>query len=263
MKRIKDGLKRLSTKTREAPPWCDVMVMGLALSLASVSFAKDDTELNNLPQLVLQWKKAIATGELSELLAVYAESDQDKVAKVFPWVKTGQVQLPFVAELVDGRWVMRGDELQLPPTAQAAVVNQPIDGSLALAIPATPAVVPVQVEVDTALAQPSASAVQQQIQNATQLPLQTYAVSLADQNFRKVLKRWTNASGWMFEPEHWGVHRDIPVSGNDAVMTDFKTAVRRLLKSTLLTELPVQPCFYSNKVLRVIPVSELCARTEN
>ncbi len=91
----------------------------------------------------------------------------------------------------------------------------------------------------------------------------TFDVSPVDQNFRKVLTRWSKTSGWTFEPEHWAVARDIPVSGSDAVITDFKTAVRRLLKSTTLTDLPVQPCFYSNNVLRVIPASELCARSEN
>ncbi|WP_310613250.1 TcpQ domain-containing protein [Limnohabitans sp.] len=90
-----------------------------------------------------------------------------------------------------------------------------------------------------------------------------FEVSPLDQNFRKVLMKWSKDSGWTFEPEHWAVARDIPVSGSDAVITDFKTAVRRLLKSTTLTDLPVQPCFYSNNVLRVIPASELCARSEN
>lgn len=90
-----------------------------------------------------------------------------------------------------------------------------------------------------------------------------FEVSPVDQNFRKVLMKWSKDSGWTFEPEHWAVARDIPVSGSDAVITDFKTAVRRLLKSTTLTDLPVQPCFYSNNVLRVIPASELCARSEN
>jgi hypothetical protein len=90
-----------------------------------------------------------------------------------------------------------------------------------------------------------------------------FEVSPVDQNFRKVLMKWSKESGWTFEPEHWAVARDIPVSGSDAVITDFKTAVRRLLKSTTLTDLPVQPCFYSNNVLRVIPASELCARSEN
>ncbi|WP_310643192.1 TcpQ domain-containing protein [Limnohabitans sp.] len=90
-----------------------------------------------------------------------------------------------------------------------------------------------------------------------------FEVSPLDQNFRKVLMKWSKDSGWTFEPEHWAVARDIPVSGSDAVISDYKTAVRRLLKSTTLTDLPVQPCFYSNNVLRVIPASELCARSEN
>lgn len=90
-----------------------------------------------------------------------------------------------------------------------------------------------------------------------------FEVSPVDQNFRKVLMKWSKDSGWTFEPEHWAVARDIPVSGSDAVISDYKTAVRRLLKSTTLTDLPVQPCFYSNNVLRVIPASELCARSEN
>jgi len=247
MKQIIDTPTRVSGKNRRAAPWPQVMAMNFALCATSLAFAKSDSELNNLQQLVLQWKQAIAAGELNELLPLYAKSDQDKVAKVFPWVKTGQVQLPFAAEMVDGRWVMRGNELQL----------------LDVALAATPSLLTVQANVDEAPQQPAVAAVQTPPPNPSQLNWQTYSVSLADQNFRKVLKRWTSASGWMFEPEHWSVHRDIPVSGNDAVMTDFKTAVRRLLKSTLLTELPVQPCFYSNKVLRVIPVSELCARTEN
>lgn len=91
----------------------------------------------------------------------------------------------------------------------------------------------------------------------------TFDVSPADQNFRKVLTRWSKTSGWTFEPEHWTVQRDIPVSGTDVVVTDYKSAVRRLLLSTSLTDLPVQPCFYSNNVLRVIPSTELCSRTEN
>lgn len=90
-----------------------------------------------------------------------------------------------------------------------------------------------------------------------------FEVSPVDQNFRKVLMKWSKDSGWTFEPEHWAVARDIPVSGSDSVISDYKTAVRRLLKSTTLTDLPVQPCFYSNNVLRVIPASELCSRSEN
>ncbi len=90
-----------------------------------------------------------------------------------------------------------------------------------------------------------------------------FEVSQADQNFRKVLTRWAKAADWNFEAENWVVGRDIPVGGSAVMLTEFKTAVRSLLKSTLLTDLPVQPCFYTNKVLRVIPASEMCMRSDN
>jgi Toxin co-regulated pilus biosynthesis protein Q len=261
------------------------MAMVCAMCFLSIAHAQDDAGLDSLQQLVTQWKEGIATGDVnvSMLLPLYVRADQDKVAKVFPYVKTGQATLPFAAEMLDGRWFMRGDDIQWPDLALAVPATpqlmrtpepeptpapmpmpmptptsqltptQPMHIQPAIARPATPPVVPVQVQANLAPDQP--------VSVVPQLP--TYAVSLADQNFRKVLTRWANASGWMFEPEHWSVTRDIPVGGADSVMTDFKTAVRRLLKSTLLTDLPVQPCFYSNKVLRVIPASELCSRTEH
>lgn len=243
-----------------------------AMCLLSAAYAKDEAGLDSLQQLVTQWKKGIASGDPATLLPLYVSADQTKVAQALPFVKTGQMTLPFAAEMVDGRWFMRGDDIQLPDLALATpaapataptqvpvpmppmpVLAQSIDKQPSIALPATPPVMPVQVNVEAAITQPAPLAVQ----------LQTYSVSLSDPNFRKVLTRWANASGWMFEPEHWSVARDIPVGGADSVMADFKTAVRRLLKSTLLTDLPVQPCFYSNKVLRVIPASELCSRTEH
>jgi len=36
--------------------------------------------------------------------------------------------------------------------------------------------------------------------------------------------------------------------------------VRGLLSSTDLTDFPVQPCFYSNNVLRVVTRAEVCDR---
>lgn len=90
-----------------------------------------------------------------------------------------------------------------------------------------------------------------------------FDVSPSDVNFRRVLTRWSKSAGWTFNLEHWAVPKDIPVGGADVMTGDFKAAVRRLLDSTLLNDTPVQPCFYSNKVLRVIPATELCARTDH
>ena len=41
---------------------------------------------------------------------------------------------------------------------------------------------------------------------------------------------------------------------------DFRFAVRSLLKTTELTDLQLQPCFYANNVLRVVGRAELCDR---
>jgi hypothetical protein len=94
-------------------------------------------------------------------------------------------------------------------------------------------------------------------------PVPTYAITRTDKNFRVAIKRWATDAGWEFEPEHWAVARDIPVAGSADFGADFKEAVRTLLKSSELADQPAQPCFYSNKVLRVVPINELCARTSS
>lgn len=87
-----------------------------------------------------------------------------------------------------------------------------------------------------------------------------------DQTIRDVLIRWSGYAGWVHKPEHWTLDRDFPIAGPaDASMfgTDFKQATRKLLSSTELTDRPVQPCFYTNRVLRVIPKAELCDKTSS
>lgn len=89
----------------------------------------------------------------------------------------------------------------------------------------------------------------------------TYSVARSDRTLREALVKWASLSGWTFEPEHWAVARDIPVAGGASVDADFKTAVRMLLRSTELTDLPVQPCFYNaNHTLRVVPLADSCTR---
>lgn len=88
-----------------------------------------------------------------------------------------------------------------------------------------------------------------------------YIVTRADDNFRLTLARWSKTAGWEFAPEHWAAPRDIPITGAADFGMDFKSAVRGLLRASELADMPVQPCFYSNSVLRVIPINELCARS--
>jgi hypothetical protein len=82
-----------------------------------------------------------------------------------------------------------------------------------------------------------------------------------DSTLRGVLARWAASSGWTFEPQHWAVDVDIPLAGAAQFPGDFKAAVRALLASTELSERPVQPCFYANRVLRVVAYTQACDRS--
>ena len=98
------------------------------------------------------------------------------------------------------------------------------------------------------------------VSNAPQMQV-AYGVSRTDQHLRQALNRWANLSGWRFEPEHWSVDVDIPVSAAATFSDDFIDSVQALLASTELSDRPLQPCFYTNHVLRVIPLAEACDRT--
>lgn len=90
---------------------------------------------------------------------------------------------------------------------------------------------------------------------------QSFRAGPSDTTLRAVLARWAAHAGWTFEPQHWSVDVDIPLAGHATFAADFKTAVRQLLASTELGERPVQPCFYTNKVLRVVPFTQACDRS--
>lgn len=92
-------------------------------------------------------------------------------------------------------------------------------------------------------------------------PRPPYTVSVSDVNLRRTLVRWAKTAGWVFEPEHWQVKVDIPLTASASFSPDFKDSVQDLLSSSELGDTPVHGCFYSNKVLRVIPYTESCDRT--
>lgn len=94
-------------------------------------------------------------------------------------------------------------------------------------------------------------------------PTVNFEVKASDRVLRETLGRWAKDAGWTHTAVHWALDRDHPIEAvADASQfgTDFKTAVRKLLATTENTDRPVQPCFYSNHVLRVIPKAEFCDR---
>ncbi|HET8597232.1 MAG TPA: TcpQ domain-containing protein [Castellaniella sp.] len=91
---------------------------------------------------------------------------------------------------------------------------------------------------------------------------EAFEVTPADGNVRRALARWARLAGWTFEAEHWAVDADIPLAGSAVFNEPFRAAVRGLLAATELGDRPVQPCFYANRVLRVVPLAQRCDRTQ-
>lgn len=90
--------------------------------------------------------------------------------------------------------------------------------------------------------------------------IEHYAVSPADLTMRQALERWARLASWTFSAEHWAVDVDIPLVGEASFESDFKSSVRELLAATEMGDRPLQPCFYSNRVLRVVPHAQACDR---
>jgi len=89
-------------------------------------------------------------------------------------------------------------------------------------------------------------------------PIPTWKVGMNDRSIRQALAGWSKAAGWTFEAEHWAVPVDIPITAGASFSGDFKTATRQLIGTTELGDTPLQPCFYTNKVVRVVPINEMC-----
>lgn len=89
----------------------------------------------------------------------------------------------------------------------------------------------------------------------------SYDVGPADGTLRAALSRWARASGWTFQPEHWAVDVDIPINGSASFPGGFTHAVESLVAATELSDRPLQPCFYANQVLRVVPYAQPCDRS--
>ncbi len=91
-------------------------------------------------------------------------------------------------------------------------------------------------------------------------PMVSFSISRSDRTVREALVRWAKDASWTFDAEHWTVPVDLPIVASASLGTDFRGAVRAMLDSTALSDMPLQPCFYSNQVLRVVPKAERCDR---
>lgn len=159
-----------------------------------------------------------------------------------------------------GKLIMTGQPQAVPPQSLAAqfpAVPQPQAPQLAA---------PTQQAAEPQAAAPQifAQAAHQAAPRAAQVQSVRYEVFSSDRTIRDVLQRWSRATGWTHNQVHWTLLRDYPVQGAASAEVfggDYKTAVRRLMSSTESTDLPAQPCFYTNAIVRVVAQAESCDRT--
>lgn len=92
--------------------------------------------------------------------------------------------------------------------------------------------------------------------------LQGWNAMKTDRTMSAVLVRWARQAGWTYSADDWVAPKDLPIVTNSVGVfsPDFKSAVRELTSTSELTDMSIQPCFYSNKVLRIIKVSDSCFR---
>lgn len=93
-------------------------------------------------------------------------------------------------------------------------------------------------------------------------PPKVWRVGPEDKTIREALAKWAHSEGWTFNPvgrDYWTVPQDFDVVASDTFTGPFKDAVRKLIASTELTSTPLQPCFFSNRAVRVVPINEECA----
>lgn len=87
-----------------------------------------------------------------------------------------------------------------------------------------------------------------------------WSVSPADGNYRLLIEKWARDAGWATAP--WEPDQDVQIEGADAFTADFKTAVRRVLSATEMTDYSLKPCFYSNNLVRVVKLTTKCDPTK-
>ncbi|MGP5477578.1 TcpQ domain-containing protein [Pseudomonas helleri] len=146
---------------------------------------------------------------------------------------------------------------------QQSVSNEPVQNpvrqrpNIATAIPPVSIPATVQAEGFNKTVSTTSTAVTAPIKPSAP-PVPTWTVSPKDRTIREALKNWSLVAGWTFEPEYWTLPIDIPVTASAHFSGDFKTAVRQLIAATELSDTPSQPCFYLNRVVRVVPINQVC-----
>lgn len=173
-------------------------------------------------------------------------------------------RLSFRGGSLQGMAVRGAPEEATPSTASARpMLVDPLQASLSAPVaPPVPEPSPASAFAVSVMSPAQVNPAQGSLPSAdTPAPAALFDVGPADGTLRAALSRWARASGWTFQPEHWAVDVDIPINGSASFPGGFTQAVESLVAATELSDRPLQPCFYANQVLRVVPYAQPCDRS--
>ncbi|MNW98872.1 Toxin co-regulated pilus biosynthesis protein Q [compost metagenome] len=118
--------------------------------------------------------------------------------------------------------------------------------------PAAGAVVTVEVAQTKPVAEPE----------VVEPPKQIWRVSPQDGTVRQALVRWAADANWTFGPDQWELNFDIPIQAPaEFEVASFREATQALSQAVAMSESPIRPCFYGNRVLRMVPFTRSCNRS--
>lgn len=93
-------------------------------------------------------------------------------------------------------------------------------------------------------------------------PKQIWRISPQDGTVRQALVRWAAEANWTFGPDQWELTFDLPIQAPAEFEAEsFQEATQTLSQAVAMTESPIRPCFYGNRVLRVVPFTRSCNRS--
>ncbi|MCY1369523.1 Toxin co-regulated pilus biosynthesis protein Q [compost metagenome] len=140
----------------------------------------------------------------------------------------------------------------LVPAGQLAAKPQTANAGGAATAEATPEIVTVDATPTPAVAEPE----------IIEPPKQIWRISPQDGTVRQALVRWAADAYWTFGPDQWELNFDLPIQAPaEFEAASFQEATQALSQAVAMTESPIRPCFYGNRVLRVVPFTRSCNRS--
>lgn len=199
------------------------------------------------PRTVLPGKSptALASAEIPPIPVPEAPAKLDGLAPA------ASAPLPAATEATPG--ASTSASAPTPVAAnEATAPTADVNGSPQQVTPTAGAVVTVEVAPSEPVAEPQ----------VVEPPKQIWRVSPQDGTVRQALVRWAADASWTFGPDQWELNFDIPIQAPaDFEADSFQEATQALSQAVAMSDSPIRPCFYGNRVLRMLPFTRSCNRS--